>query len=213
MRNIIKVPVPDFFISDTSSLTSWNQYLGHQKRNLKTHILTFEQYELCCYCETKINLSTLNCHIEHLRPKNISAYEDLIFDYSNLAVSCEGNHFNEEEDASKNTCGHCKNGLYNDALFLNPVETSNLKQYFTYSSTTGKISATNYKKISADYTIELLNLNGKNSRLAEARLNAKNALLNVIALEKKDDEKKNKLHEILSLNNVEFISFLRYCFY
>lgn len=62
------------------------------------------------------------------------------------------------------TCGHSKQSIWDDKLFINPVE-ENPEEYFSYSMRTGKIipkkeNGLEYEK--AVKTIEILNLNEDN---------------------------------------------------
>lgn len=210
MKHIIKKSTPDFFITDTSGLITWNSYNSNRKRYLKEFILENEQNWLCCYCEKKITADKTSSHIEHVKPKSLDVLA-LTFDYNNLLVSCEGNHFNEIGDNTKSSCGHKKDNLFDEEKFLNPIEVSNICDYFTFDSDTGMISASSKDSIKANYTLEVLNLNGENNRLAEARKKAKEALVrNFIKLP--NELKKVKFKEFLANDSNEFITFFRYVY-
>ncbi len=210
MKYINKLPTPQFFIDDTQYLTSWSDYHSSKKRKLKKYILEKEQSFLCCYCEMKITQDADKSHIEHIKPKSIDVLR-LTFDYSNLTVSCQGNHFNEIGDNSKNTCGHIKENIFDENKFLNPTLRPDISDYFIFDSDTGKISASTKDTVKAEYTVNLLNLNGKNDKLAEARKKAKDAFIrNFSRLPIK--ERKEKLKKYLHDESNEFITFFRYIF-
>jgi len=200
-------PPPPFFITDTQRLASWKRYRGHKKRKLKEYIIENEQFGLCCYCEKQITIDT--SHIEHIKPKSIDVL-NLTFDYANLLVSCEGNHFNEMGDNSKSNCGQFKDKIFDENLFLNVTLVANVAEYFVFDSE-GVISSSQIDEAKAAYTLKLLNLNGKNNKLAEARKIAKQALIRnltnfPVAVQKE------KLRNYLQNNSSEFITFLRYIF-
>ena len=107
MKYIQKTATPQFFITDTNGLSRWSEYHSTKKQILKKHILDNEQFNLCCYCEKSITAVSGSSHCEHIKPKSLDI-ATLTFDYANIIVSCEGNHFNEIGDNTKNTCGHKK---------------------------------------------------------------------------------------------------------
>lgn len=200
-------PPPLFFIADTQRLTSWKRYRSSKKRKLKKYILENEQFGVCCYCEKEITIDT--SHIEHIKPKSIDVL-NLTFDYNNLLVSCEGNHFNEIGDNSKNTCGQFKDDNFDENLFLNLTLVVNVAEYFTFDSE-GFISASQIDTAKAEYTLNILNLNGKNNKLAEARKIARQALIQNLR-NLPIDVQKEKLRNYLQNNGNEFITFFRYIF-
>lgn len=208
MKHIEKKSAPSFFLQDTNGLANWRQYRTRKKRKLKKFILEEEQYYLCCYCEKKISL--LKAHIEHIKPKSIDSLQ-LTFDYNNLLVSCEGNHFNEIGDSSKNTCGHIKDNYFDEVQFLDPTLFVDIVEYFEFDSDTGEINPSLKDNAKARYTIDVLNLNGKNNRLAEARLNSKKSLINTLISQPLDQQEQH-LKMYLEDNGSEFITFFRYAF-
>ncbi|MEY4926989.1 MAG: hypothetical protein RI894_1425 [Bacteroidota bacterium] len=212
MKYIQKQPTPAFFIADTAGLTLWNEYLASKKRYLKTFILANEQFGLCCYCEQSITAEQVSSHIEHVKPKSLDI-ANLTFDYSNLLVSCEGNHFNEIGDTTKNTCGHLKDDNFDEIKFLNPALLPDISDYFIFDKDEGFIFASAKDTEKANYTAYILNLNGKNNKLAEARKIAKNAFIrNLNASNMPFEQKKAKIIEFLYDDSKEFISFFRYFF-
>lgn len=202
-------PPPAFFIIDTQGLTLWSGYLAENKRKLKKYILENEQFGLCCYCEKQITVSV--SHIEHVKPKSLDV-ATLTFDYANLLVSCDGNHFNEIGDVSRNTCGHFKDKdeNFDENLFLNPTLISNISEYFIFDSD-GVISESTIDVAKSDYTLTILNLNGKNNKLAEARKIVRQAIIRSL-INFPVEVRKEKLEEYLNNDSNEFITFLRYVF-
>ncbi len=215
MKYIHKKTAPSFFITDTQGLTTWNDYsvtkeMRDKKRHLKEFILKEEQLYLCCYCEKTILLHANSSHIEHIKPKSID-FVSLTFDYSNLIVSCHGNHFNEIGDNSRNTCGHKKDDNFDEIKFLNPTLINDLSDYFVFEIDTGIISASLKDEVKAGYTLQILNLNGKNDKLAEARKKAKESLIknfSTLSIE----VRKKRLRDYLQNDSNEFITFFRYIF-
>jgi uncharacterized protein (TIGR02646 family) len=208
MKYIRKItPTPPFFIADTQGLTLWNDYRAENKRKLKKYILDNEQFNLCCYCEKQITVAF--SHIEHIKPKSLGVAA-LTFDYANLLVSCEGNHFNEIGDVSKNTCGHFKDENFDENLFLNATLVTNIAEYFIFDDN-GVVSEASLDVIKSVYTLTILNLNGKNNKLAEARKIAKQAIITNLR-NLPIEIQKEKLKEYLSRNSSEFVTFLRYVF-
>ncbi len=208
MKYIKKVNTPAFFLSDTTGLTKWGDYYGSKKRRLKQFILEKEQHHLCCYCEKKTKVA--NSHLEHIHPKSADELK-WTFDYQNILVSCEGNHFNEINDNGKNTCGHKKDADFVARKFLNPTLVKDLFTHFVFDADNGQILASTKEREKALYTIELLNLNGVNDKLAEARIISKKAFLNYI--QKKPPERQRQiLTSLLSSEATEFASFFRYLY-
>lgn len=200
MRYIQKTEVPIFFIDNIKNITKWEEY-PTSKKPLKEHILKNEQNHLCVYCESKVGLN--NSHIEHIKPKAQNMYPDLVFDYNNIVVSCNGNC--HSEDNTHYSCGHIKDNEYDDSKFLNPVMLKNIRDYFEYDIDEGKIkpSTENYNK--AIYMIDTLHLN--NGGLPLAR---KKALR--IFIKKIKRYRKVEIEQILNNENIAFISFLRFRF-
>ena len=194
---------------DTYGLTTWDQYQSRKKRKLKKYILENEQHWLCCYCEKKITLDFNSSHVEHIKPKSSDPI-NLTFNYNNLLVSCEGNHYNEIGDNRKNTCGQFKLQNFDENLFLNPTVVANIHEYFLFDFE-GIISPSDFDKPKAKYTCDILNLNGANNKLAEARKISRKALIKSFGKLPPSDYKK-KLNLILAKDDIEFITFLRYVF-
>jgi len=212
MKFIKKASTPEFFIEDTDGLINWNQYLASNKRKLKEFILSKEQYFLCCYCEKKVTVDKESSHIEHIKPKSPqNQYANLTFDYNNLLVSCEGNHFNEIGDNSKTSCGHKKDNFFDENKFLNPTLILDIASFFIFDEDDGTIASSQKEIDKSTYTIDLLNLNGNNNRLAEARKKAKQAFIkNYSTLPV--EQRKVKIQKFLQKESNEFITFFRYVF-
>lgn len=200
MRYIKKLNTPQFFTNDTINLTSWNDYYSAKKRVLKEYISKEEQNYLCCYCEDKIDIN--NSHIEHIKPKSLDI-NNLTFDYSNLAVSCNGTCRNSEDDNTRYNCGHRKDKndtQYIEELFLNPTQIRDIKEYFQYDID-GFITPSDKNIEKAKYMIDTLHLN--DGDLPKAR---KDTLKDLEELNIDFDE----LIFLLEQEDLAFISFLRY---
>jgi len=216
MKYIKKLETPQFFIDDTKDLTNWKDYsltkaISLKKIKLKKYILENEQNGLCCYCELDLISNNKLSHIEHIKPKSLDIF-NLTFEYSNLLVSCEGNHFNEIGDNTITNCGQFKKDNFDEELFLNPTIVKNVSEYFVFNSD-GIISTSVIDKIKADFTINILNLNGKNNILAEARKKTKDALVKKFYNSKLPISViKQKLIDYLKNDRNEFITFLRYIY-
>jgi uncharacterized protein (TIGR02646 family) len=200
MRYIQKLNKPYFFINDTKNLRLWSDYYSTKKRVLKEYILKEEQNYLCCYCEDKIDVN--NSHIEHVKPKHLDI-DNLTFDYYNLAVSCEGQCRNSEEDNTRYNCGHRKDKedtQYDENKFLSPLKVEDIREYFVYDSD-AKISPSDKERNKAEYMINTLHLN--DGGLPRAR---KDALKDFEELDIEIDE----FIFLLKSEDLAFISFLRY---
>jgi uncharacterized protein (TIGR02646 family) len=215
MKNLDKKPTPQFFIDDTAGLTNWNDYYGSKKRNLREYILKEEQSYVCVYCEVQLEASNTNCHLEHIRPKESASYPELTFEYSNLGVSCNGNHCNPDGVTSKILCGPKKDNFFDEDLFLHPFETPEVSSHFAFNSD-GEISPVDEaeKFSKAEYMIELLNLNGYNGvsrALAEKRKNAFDGLFDAL-IEKQSSgiEANDFINDILEDDSQQFVTFLRF---
>lgn len=208
MRYVKKTDVPQFFTDDTQDLHQWSDYYADKKRNLKEYILTNEQNYLCIYCENKINFST--SHLEHIKPKSLDII-NLTFNYMNISVSCNGFCNNVENDTTNYHCGHRKDKedtSFDEEKFLNPVVYENIREYFEYDLDNYKIKSSNKDKNKAKYMINTLHLN--DGGLPLARKKALKNLIKYMFNIRDIEERKQKIIEILSRNNIEQVSFLRY---
>ena len=109
-----------------------------------------EQNGLCCYCES--NIFDQNNHIEHYEPR--ARNPGRIFDYTNMACSCNGGADKDRH------CGHKKGCEYDNTLFINPsVEASG--HLFSYDAEGGIAPVTGAPANQAErveYMIRTLNL-------------------------------------------------------
>ena len=122
-----------------------------------------EQKNQCFYCEKKIENDTSKVHIDHIKQRNV--YHKLECEYSNMALSCNGN--------GEKYCGKYKDkqGIWDDKKFIH-LTLENPSDFFIYRAN-GEIGAK--KSLSQDEkeravnTINYLNLNHKS--LVEVREN------------------------------------------
>lgn len=116
-----------------------------------------EQKGLCCYCESEVEDG--NGHIEHMEPR--SRNRARTYDYSNLAMSCNGGHIEHCGHYKDNKSGHS----WDAARFLpphNPV-TAGLFEYLL----DGSVRVTPNDPGKASYLIDYLGLGC--SRLTDRR--------------------------------------------
>lgn len=152
--------------------------------NLFAHLHN-EQKGLCVYCEQEIPAKTTEndasqgrAHIEHVQTqKELKAQNKrtLVFEQSNLALSCNGFDCTVEEIEDnmpiKEFCAHFKDGNYNptqldDNLFLNPLWEINIEAYFDYELQeeykqvviVPNTECTTKQQQKADFTIKFLGL-------------------------------------------------------
>ncbi len=129
---------------------------GNQEcKNLFQLRMLEEQQYLCAYCERKIESDVI--HIEHIKPRR---YLEKICDYNNLILSCNGSQcpdVNQEAYQDKiHSCGHhpAKGNSFNEEKFLNPVELTNISDYFAYDIDTGRIEPSTKDPVKAEYMIK-----------------------------------------------------------
>lgn len=203
MRYIKKSHIPQFFIDDTKSLLKWSEY--RKKRALKKYLLEEEQNYLCGYCEAKVTLD--DSHLEHIEPKHFD--DALIFDYTNLLVSCDGICFSKNSE--RVTCGHKKGANFDAVKFLNPTTILNIRDYFIYTETY-TIDSSPLDEEKAQYTLDLLQLNTFNNYLPEARKIALEEFRSSVKLyaQKTGKDIKEIAKILLNKENLAFISFLRF---
>lgn len=224
MRYISKTTPPEFFaesVRNYDSDTKWKA-LRNQKPRLKRHILENEQKYLCAYCEIRTDMD--NSHIEHIKPQSDPKNR---FDYDNLIVSCNGKQCvlsNDSEDYEEDihSCGHKKDDVFDETLFISPVKEQNAADFFHFDKEDGKIlpnsEFSEQHQNRASYTIILLNLD--NDRLNKYRLDARKALekeagklLKLQGAEFTKQKIKSVLSSDDSVPRLEpFITFLRFCF-
>lgn len=208
MRYVCKVTVPQFFIDDTNALTEWQDYHADRKRILKEHVLKEEQNYLCIYCESKI--SNAFSHLEHIKPKHLDKI-NLTFNYRNIVVSCDGTCHNSDTDNTKYHCGHRKDRtdtLFDESKFLNPVEVSEIREYFKYDYDDYLISVSDKNVEKAQYMIDTLHLN--DGGLPKAREKALEIFINKMKNISDINARKEKMKQVLDNENIAFVSFLRF---
>lgn len=212
MRYIQKTAAPEAFSQETALFTvdtAWNEL--HCKSVLRQY-LRQEQQHLCAYCEGK--LEDNNSHIEHIEPQQRNPQRR--FDYQNLIASCNGGEACCADEVKLSyaqldiqSCGHRKSNAFELDLFLNPVEVTEISNYFSYDRHNGMmLSSENKSSVKANYMIELLHLD--NTYLCNSRLNARIALLQAI---KHSGEKPPQALQKLLAKPRPFISFLQACFF
>lgn len=208
MRFIQKTQSPDFFEQEKCDvlLTTWNSFQNPCKENLKNFLLS-EQHHLCGYCECEVSSGT--SHLEHIAPQDDKKYPKLRFEYTNLIASCNGMFLCDGKMQHKESCGHRKENEFDEMLFLNPVSTPNISEYFKFDPETGQMqSVETSAKSAASYMIRILNLDA--AYLRDARKNAKESLLE--SLSQLSPEQAMQILRSELASDREFITFLRYCF-
>lgn len=93
----------------------WDRLNSVIKTNLK-EVLIIEQGSICCYCGVQIK--TINCHIEHFRPKKKDKFPQLQLEYNNLLCSCQL-EFQKKEPKH---CGRAKGSWFEEALTISPLD-------------------------------------------------------------------------------------------
>lgn len=211
MRYIQKTTAPEAFsqeIADFTVDTAWNEL--HCKPALREY-LRQEQYQLCAYCEGK--LEDNNSHIEHIEPQERNPQRR--FDYQNLIASCNGGEECCADELKPSyaqldiqSCGHRKSNAFEPDLFLNPVEVREISDYFAYDCHSGMIQCNeNQSPAKANYMIDLLHLDSV--YLCHSRLNARTALIKAI---KRSGKKPQQALPKLLAKPRPFMSFLQACF-
>ena len=107
-----------------------------------------EQQGLCCYCELEVE--DLDGHIEHMEPRSHNRART--YDYSNLAISCNGGHTEHCGHYKDNKSGHS----WDAGRFLPPHHpiTSELFEYLF----DGSVQETGRDTGKASYLINYLGL-------------------------------------------------------
>lgn len=159
--------------------SSWNNRKFSQsdvKLSLHRHLLAEQQY-LCIYCQQSVPDKTQKddqltnppvrhpSHIEHIKPREI--FINLIFEHTNLAVSCEGYDVELAERGAPEFCGHPSKSKFDDTLHLHPFEQVDIEDFFEYDIL-GGIKASPKDPEKAHYMIELFQLN--HEKLRDMRL-------------------------------------------
>jgi uncharacterized protein (TIGR02646 family) len=151
---------------------------NHVQLLLFQHLLQ-QQQGLCVYCQQTIPVkfepyrSDAIAHIEHICPQSIC--KELIFEQSNIAVSCEGFNLSEPTPTNerRNFCGHRRKNDHDAAFFLNPTIVKDIENYFYYDAAQGEISNNpeneSKQQMSADYMIAILNLDNEDLQKMRAK--------------------------------------------
>ena len=172
MKSYTKHEAPDVLRRWIGSRTPWEDFVADKAAYVPVKEgLANEQNHLCCYCESAIK--DTNNHIEHYQPR--STYQDKIYDYANLACSCNGG---PEDDGH---CGHKKGNKYDDRLFINPSK-ENSGSLFNYDIGGGigprlGIPENDVKRV--NYMIRTLNLD-KSPKLKGMRRDQARSILQMI---------------------------------
>ena len=88
----------------------------YSKEELREALL-IEQGSTCCYCENEISNDPLIAKVDHIQPKLGTLNQDLIFDYSNLGLSCNGG---EREEQPRQI--HCDAAKQDNPLPITPYQ-------------------------------------------------------------------------------------------
>jgi len=124
---------------------AWRE-LADIREDLRSHILSQEQDNMCIYCEKQISASSQKSNIDHYKTRKL--YPELTLNYNNLFVSCNHNaHCSSHKDRLPLTKEDYQN-------ILNPLSIE-LDNAFGYTSF-GEIEPLNKK---AKFTQESFNLN------------------------------------------------------
>lgn len=160
MRTISKGNPPDCLAKQPQG-QEWETFMGTPCHGAVRGALVREQEGLCCYCESA--LEGQGGHIEHLAPRKHDP--DKIYNYCNLACSCNGGTGNDRH------CGHFKGNHHDPNLFASPhdPQTENLFTYLLDGSVVPNHSCPQADVVKARYMIDLLNLNAP--RLKDRRRN------------------------------------------
>ena len=192
MKYIKKGKEPSSFTSwkKQQQLTNQTPIWKHFNQSVKNDVfeaLLREQGYICCYCGSRITRN--KCHIEHLKPKGIDTYKHLMFEYTNLLASCQGE--SEAPPPVPVHCGHKKGAWYDEHLMISPLE-ANCADFFIYTED-GQILETDAldKKAAAATTIKMLCLNIP--KLTAMREEVIKNLLADIDIDKLTDEERQKL--------------------
>lgn len=144
-------------VADQPQGQDWYTFMRTQCHGDLRQNLWQEQKGLCCYCELEVEDG--DGHIEHMEPR--SRNQARTYDYSNLAISCNGGHTEH--------CGHYKDnksGHSWDARRFLPPHDPVAAELFEYLLD-GSVQATTKDPAKASYLINYLGLDC--SRLTDRR--------------------------------------------
>jgi len=217
VRFIKKGESPDFFEEEKANVgltaeSSWGEFQNPCKTHLTEHLVR-EQQGLCAYCECDLSLpitgseSIRSRHLEHLAPQG--EHPNLRFSYYNLVASCDGQLLSNQRIKAGESCGHRKANEYDESWFLNPTIEEEISHFFTFDPQDGSIKPADTGRTEhAEKMIKVLNLDAP--YLKDARLNAKQVLLEYLATLESEQAQTVLNHE-LAISR-EFVSFIRDCF-
>jgi len=121
MKHIIKNPEPaellDWKATDRFYIKGdprWGRIPATVKEVVRES-LKAEQGGICCYCERYLQAN--DYHIEHIKPKGIKVYDNLLAEYENLLCCCQF----ELQHGHPRHCGNSKGSWYDDTLFVSPL--------------------------------------------------------------------------------------------
>ncbi|UYK97770.1 retron Ec78 anti-phage system effector HNH endonuclease PtuB [Pantoea stewartii] len=165
------IPGPEVLNNYDHTSQDWSALSSGDKKEIWVELVKM-QGKTCAYCERKIDLHKLgDKHIEHFKRKGI--YKELTFDWINLFGSC----------GEKNRCGFFKDKqTYNEAHLLKADETDP-NDFFHFSVTGDVIPRANLspqKKIIADETLRVFNLNPSNGGVKSERASSLSKSLKTI---------------------------------
>jgi len=155
MRTITRNPNPPACLAQQSAGQRWDGFKDNCHQQVGNS-LRAEQHHVCCYCEVEITEN--NSHIEHMAPRSVRP--DRVYDYNNLAASCDG--------GLAEHCGHFKdnrsrnpNYRYDPDVFCSPhmPGTAALLQYLPTGSVIPTPGLNEDDRQKADYMIGYLGLN------------------------------------------------------
>ena len=178
MRTIERGSAPQCLTQQPAD-QDWRQFMGTECHATVHDCLCLEQHGICCYCELETYAD--DRHIEHMEPR--SKKRSRIYDYANLALSCNGGAENQH-------CGHYKDKgpskagyKWDNSRFLPPHDPLTVK-LFQYLFD-GSIVPTEEDADRGTYLIDYLGLNCP--RLTDRRGAHARALIDTIG-EARDPE-------------------------
>lgn len=174
MKTIQRTPPPSCLAHQPAN-QSWDGFIGSPCHSTVRQGLQHEQQLLCCYCESEVR--DRNGHIEHMEPRSRNPART--YDYSNLALSCNGGNANHCGHFKDNRSGHS----WDASRFLPPHEptTAKLVRYLP----SGSIEATSEDPDKASYLIAYLGLDCV--RLTDRRRRHARCLINTLGGEPDED--------------------------
>lgn len=144
-----------------SSPSNWNDLPGslpqqmlpdvfyYSKNELRIS-LSHEQGKTCCYCEMQLTLDPSCCKIDHIIPQSHPKGKNLVFNYSNLGLSCNGG----EKDTISPKILHCDSHKGNSLILITPYNKTCEKKF--KFDLNGKIITSSDD---VNKTVDILNLN------------------------------------------------------